>query len=91
MQLTASPSKYGSENSEFRYSATEVLPHPAGPVITHMCLCTVAVVRPRALLVFEDIFARLWVEGSDGGVGGRCCSGILFVCMIAADHRTSLE
>ena len=37
--LTVSPSRYGSEKVECKYSATDVFPQPAGPVITHMCLC----------------------------------------------------
>lgn len=91
MQLTASPSRYGSEKVECKYSATEVFPHPAGPVITQICFCSAVVARPWALLVLEDIFARLWIEGSEGGVGGRCVSGIVLDCMMAADERSLLE
>lgn len=52
-----------------------------------MCFSAVAfggtVARAYALLVLEDIFARLWREGSEGGVGGRCCSGMKLDCMMA--------
>ena len=37
--LTVSPSRYGRENVECKYSATDVFPQPAGPVMTQMCLC----------------------------------------------------
>lgn len=36
---TLSPSRYGKEKYVAKYSATVVLPQPAGPVTIHMCLC----------------------------------------------------
>jgi len=35
--LTVSPSRYGRPWVAWRCSATDVLPQPAGPVITHIC------------------------------------------------------
>lgn len=70
-QLTVSPSKYGNVNVSCRYSATDVLPQPAGPVITQMCLCAVS----GAAIVGSDVLVVFAVEccdiGSDGGVGGN--------------------
>lgn len=38
--LTSSPSMYGKSCDLARYCATELLPHPAGPVTMNRCLCT---------------------------------------------------
>lgn len=72
-----SPSRYGSENVECKYSATEVFPQPAGPVMTQICLCCEchlerAVVWAEADALSDDIF-EISVAGSEGGVGGKFC------------------
>lgn len=75
-----SPSRYGNDNVECRCSATEVFPHPAGPVMTQMCLCgegegcggAEVVASPDRASSMEDMLAGSG-EDSDGGVGGSCC------------------
>lgn len=58
-----------------RCSATEVLPQPAGPVMTHMCLDSCEDrVGGAVVAEVEVIFPVLIVvvAASEGGVGGRC-------------------
>ena len=74
MRLTVSPSRYGRSYVLCKNSATDVLPHPAGPVITQMCLCCdegLSFVL-EVVVELELIFARS-VAGSEGGVGGKFC------------------
>lgn len=58
-----------------RCSATEVLPQPAGPVITHICFVSLLSVERAAVVELDAIFVEVGAAGSQGGVGGRCVDG----------------
>lgn len=69
-----SPSKYGNPRFSCRYSATDVFPQPAGPVMTQMCLCAVAgafVGGGFVPLCGSIVAPDVTVAGSEGGVGGN--------------------
>lgn len=72
IELTTSPSRYGSPLISCKYSATLVFPHPAGPVMTQMCLwagCATFLldVGEPTLEIVSSLDS--WA-GSEGGVSG---------------------
>ena len=51
-----------------RYSATDVFPHPAGPVMIQMCRCCGTGALEAGAVVFAEVAGAIGVE-DEGAIG----------------------